>query len=86
MDDLIAQNIYKIAGKNVPLTIDRDFNGTLVDVKYETSWKEGGTTPVERKTKAGTIIEYKENYTDVALSNSEIKKIDDYISDLLAGN
>lgn len=67
------------------VTINRD--GT-VDVVYETSWKEGTTTPADTGQKdeyGNPIFDYVENYTDRQLTHGQVAKIEAYIASLKNG-
>lgn len=78
----IVKEMQKIAGENLPIRVIIDADGNIQTVEYDKVWKEGSTTPVEKKTKKGVVIDYKEDYKEVKLSKSDIKKLDEYIAGL----
>lgn len=73
-----AEELHKLVGCAFPVKITT-VSSELVAVEYETEWKEGGTSPI--KNKKGEIVDYKEDYTDMKLTDKQIKKIDAYIAD-----
>jgi hypothetical protein len=83
--ETIRKDLKKIGiPDGIPLRIDWAADGSVTSMTYDSEWKEGGTTPVEKtdkKTKKVTVT-YKENYTDHKLTKSDTKKLDDYIADL----
>lgn len=71
--------IHKLADDKFPLSVT-SANGKLLNVSYETTWQEGGTTPVETIDESGnTVIDYEGSYSKHKLSAAQIKKIDAYI-------
>lgn len=73
--------LQNVADAKFPIQVTTQ-DGKLINVSYETTWLEGGTTPVETTDKDGNaVIEYEENYTDKKLSAAQIKKIDAWIKE-----
>mgnify|MGYP001396367678 CR=1 FL=1 len=78
--------LHKLVGAKFPVSVTTEF-GKLVNVVYETEWKEGNTTPVETDEldeNDNPIIDYKENYTKRKLTAAQIKKVDAYIKKNIA--
>lgn len=74
----IIEKMQKLVGKKVPVLVDR-LDGKVTNITYEREWKEGGTTPVTNK--KGEVVDYKENYKIVKLTDSEAKKLDEFVKD-----
>ena len=79
------QELYKLAGVEFPIEITLS-NGKIVAASYETTWKDGGTTPVEKLDKKTneTTIEYEEHYTNKKLTAAQIKKVDAWLKENIA--
>lgn len=92
--DLLTQNpaqelrdeLYELIGAQFPLSLLFDQQQNLIGVTYETTWKEGGTEPVEKVNKktGETTIEYKENYSNKKLTDKQIDTVDNWIKHKLA--
>lgn len=78
----VYEDIEKLIGhRRFPLTCHHDkVTGEVVSIEFETSWKEGGTTPVEDN--AGNVIEYKENYKEHSLTDKQVKALREYAKSL----
>lgn len=81
-----ATEAQELVGVQFPIETTVDQQGNLVGVSYNSTWREGSTTPKEVTDKNGKAsIEYEENYTDKKLTNAQIKKIDQYIQENIVG-
>lgn len=81
----IFSEIQKLTGKTVPLSIERNPDGSVAKIEYQKEWREGGVKSVEKTTGKGKhavkTIEYEEDYKDVKLTADEVKKLDAYIAE-----
>lgn len=71
----VIEEITKLVGRSFPLSVTV-VGGKVTEISYSTSWKSGGTTPVEKED--GTI-EYEENYVEESLTKSEIEKLNSWV-------
>lgn len=77
-DDYIA-DLQKLVDCKFPISATVSKTGELLGVTYETTWREGSTTPVTNK--KGRVTKHDEDYTERELTPAQIKKIDAYLSE-----
>jgi len=78
-DNTIIEEIQKLTGKNVPVSISRNPDRSLNSIEYQKEWQEGGTKPV--KNRKGVVVDYKPDYKKVSLTKDDAKKLDAYIAE-----
>lgn len=79
--------VYKLMGFEFPIEIESK-DGVVFRIRYETEWKEGGTTPFETGKfypDGNPILDYKESYKDRKLTAAQIKKLDAWIKEQISG-
>lgn len=91
--DYIAE-LYELAGVEFPVQMQVSL-GKLINIEYQTEWKTGTTTPVEKTRKvkdpetgkpiSEPFIDYVPDYTERKLTDKQIKAIDTWIEQQLKG-
>lgn len=81
-----ASELQDLVGAKFPVSVSVNSAGNLIGASYESSWKEGGTTPVELTDPEtnDVTIEYREDYKDKKLSASQVKQIDGWLKENIA--
>lgn len=81
----VTAELHKLVGAKFPVRLIFE-NGVLIGGDYETTWREGGVTTKESIDEHGEpVYENIENYTDHKLTAAQIKKIDAWIEENIAG-
>lgn len=85
------QELHDLVGQIFPITMTvNTATGQVQQFSYETEWKEGGTTAVEKTDDNGStildeqdnpVIDYIENYTKKKLTAAQIKLVDQWASE-----
>lgn len=79
--DDYAQEIYDAVGVVFPLTVIVE-QGVLKQVIAETTWKTGGTTPIEEEIDGEIVVTgYEQNYENKTLTQAQIAKLNTYMQE-----
>lgn len=74
--------IYDHIGAKFPLSLTV-VNEKVIGCSYETSWKEGGTTPVATgkfDERGNPVYDYQPNYTEKELTATQTKKLEAWVN------